>query len=159
MYRTIAAAIAAVSLAALVVTPAAAQTRAKVGTLDCDIAGGIGLIIASKKRVSCVYVPAEGGRRETYSGSISKLGVDIGVTSGARMVWAVYAATAGYQRGVLAGTYAGASAEATFIAGLGANVLVGGSNRSYALQPLSVQGQTGFNVAGGVTELQLFSGG
>ena len=70
------------------------------------------------------------------------------------MVWAVYAATSGGPA-ALAGTYAGASAEASVGAGLGANVLVGGSNRTIALQPLSVQGQTGVNLAVGVTGLTL----
>jgi hypothetical protein len=134
---------------------AATQTRAKAGTLDCDISGGLGLIIASKKEVTCGFTSAAGGPPDVYVGSISKFGLDVGATSGGRMVWAVYASTAGPLHGALAGTYSGASAEATVGAGLGANVLVGGSNRSIALQPLSVQGQSGLNVAVGVSELRL----
>lgn len=132
-----------------------AQSRARVGTLDCDISGGVGMIIASKKEVTCTFSPSGGGRPEIYVGSISKFGLDVGATSGGRMVWAVHAATKGPQRGALAGNYGGASAEATVGAGLGANVLVGGSNRSVALQPVSVQGQAGLNLAVGVSELSL----
>ena len=70
------------------------------------------------------------------------------------MVWAVYAPT-NRQRGALSGTYAGAAAEASVIAGLGANALIGGSNRTIALQPFSVQGQVGLNIAAGVAGLDL----
>ena len=39
-------------------------------------------------------------------------------------------------------------ASATVGVGLGANVLVGGSGNSIALQPVSIEGTTGLNVAG-----------
>jgi hypothetical protein len=113
------------------------------------------MIIASNKEVTCVFTPSAGGPREAYVGTISKFGLDLGATAGGRMVWAVHAAFEGPRTGALSGTYAGASAEATVGAGLGANVLVGGSNRSVALQPVSVQGQAGLNVAAGVTQLEL----
>jgi hypothetical protein len=132
-----------------------AQQAAQAGTLTCDVSGGLGLIIASKKDVNCMFQPvAPGAPPESYAGSISKFGLDIGATTGAQMAWAVLA-TGGWVPGALAGDYAGATAEATFAVGLGANVLVGGNNRSIALQPLSVTGQTGFNAAGGVAVLQL----
>ncbi len=146
---------AAVLLTAAGQAPASAQAnRTKVGTLTCDISGGIGMIIGSKKSVSCIFTPGQSGEREVYVGSITKFGLDIGATSGGEMVWGVFApSTRG--RGVLAGNYAGASAEATVGAGLGANVLVGGSNRTVALQPISVQGQAGLNLAVGVAGLEL----
>ncbi|MGH6683789.1 MAG: DUF992 domain-containing protein, partial [Pseudolabrys sp.] len=122
----------------------AAPEHTKVGTLTCDISGGIGLIITSKKDVTCMYTPAQPGPREVYTGSITKFGLDIGATAGGEMVWSVYAPTT-KNFGSLAGNYAGASGEATVGAGLGTNVLVGGSNRTVALQPVSVQGQVGLN--------------
>jgi hypothetical protein len=128
--------------------------RTKVGTLTCDISGGIGMIIASKKDLPCMFTPAHPGPREVYVGDISKIGIDLGATTGGQMVWAVFAPTTEHY-GALSGTYVGATAEATIGAGLGANVLVGGSNRTVALQPLSVQGQTGLNVAAGVAGLTL----
>lgn len=152
MKRTIIAFAAATALAATAL-PSVAQARAKVGTLRCDISGGIGMIITSKKSMSCTYTSVS-GHHEGYVGSISKYGLDIGATTGGRMVWAVYAPSAGFH-GSLAGTYSGATAEATIGAGLGANVLVGGSNRTVALQPLSVQGQSGLNLAAGVAQLNL----
>jgi len=149
-------AFAALALTAAVALPVTgtAQGRDKVGTLNCDISAGIGAIIASKKSVTCMFTPSARGPREVYVGSISKLGVDIGATSGGEMVWAVFAPS-NRKFGALAGHYVGATAEATVGAGLGANALVGGSNRTVTLQPVSVTGQTGLNVAAGVAELTL----
>ena len=100
-----------------------------------------------------MFTPSQPGPREVYVGSITKFGLDLGATAGGEMVWAVYAPTT-RKFGALAGHYGGATAEATVGAGLGANVLVGGSNRTVALQPVSVQGQAGLNVAAGVAELR-----
>jgi Protein of unknown function (DUF992) len=134
---------------------AAAQERAKAGTLSCDVSGGIGMIIASQKSVTCRFDPsAPGWPAEAYFGSISKFGIDIGATSAGQMVWAVFAGGSPAP-GALSGNYGGATAEATVAVGLGANVLVGGSNRTIALQPLSVTGQTGLNLAVGVASLEL----
>ena len=135
---------------------AAAQDRVKAGTLICDVSGGIGMIIASQKQVQCEFNPDQPGPREVYVGTISKFGLDIGATSGGQMVWAVFAPSSrGF--GALAGTYTGATAEATVAVGVGANALIGGSNRTVALQPLSVTGQTGLNLAAGVASLELHS--
>lgn len=151
-------AFAALAVAAAVALPAPtlaqAPDRTKAGTLTCDISGGIGMIIASKKEVTCMFTPSAPGPREVYVGSISKFGLDIGATTGGEMVWAVFAPST-RKFGALAGHYGGASAEATVGAGVGANVLVGGSNRTVTLQPLSVQGQTGLNLAVGVAGLDL----
>ena len=148
-------AVLAVAAAVALPIPASAQAnRTKVGTLSCDISGGIGLIITSKKDLTCMFTPSQPGPREVYVGSITKFGLDLGATAGGEMVWAVYAPTT-RKFGALAGDYGGATAEATVGAGLGANVLVGGSDRTVALQPVSVQAQAGLNVAAGVAELRL----
>ena len=150
-------AVAAMTAAAAVALPISATAQAnrtKVGTLTCDISGGIGLIITSKKDLTCMFTPSQPGPREVYVGSITKFGLDLGATTGGEMIWSVYAPTT-RKFGALAGDYGGATAEATVGAGLGANVLVGGSDRTVALQPVSVQGQAGLNVAAGVAELRL----
>jgi uncharacterized protein DUF992 len=148
-------AIAAITAALALPDTALAQAqRTKVGTLDCDISAGIGMIVASQKGVRCIFTPSAGGKREVYQGAVTKYGLDIGATGGGRMIWAVFAPTSKV-RGALAGEYAGASAEATVGAGAGANVLVGGSNRTITLQPVSVQGQVGLNLAVGVAGLNL----
>jgi hypothetical protein len=149
---------ATLAMAAVVAMPtttiAKGVDRAKVGTLSCNISAGIGAIIASKKSVACMFTPRQRGPREVYVGSITKFGLDIGTTAGGEMIWAVYAPS-NRRFGALAGHYVGASAEATVGGGVGANVLVGGSNRTVSLQPISVQGQTGINVAAGVAGLEL----
>jgi hypothetical protein len=129
------AALAGVAAVALPV-PSVAQApdRTKAGTLTCDISAGIGLIIASKKDLTCMFTPSQPGPREVYIGSISKFGLDLGATTGGEMVWAVYAPST-RRFGALAGHYGGAAAEATVGAGVGANVLIGGSDRTVTLQP------------------------
>ena len=151
MFRTV---ITAAALALALAGTAQAQERVQAGSLTCDVSAGIGLIIGSQRNVSCTFTPAQPGPIEYYTGTISKLGVDVGVTTGGVMVWAVWAPT-NRPAGALAGTYAGAAAEASVIAGLGANALIGGNNRTIALQPFSVQGQVGLNIAAGVAGLNL----
>ncbi|MGH6820291.1 MAG: DUF992 domain-containing protein [Methylocella sp.] len=146
----------ATSLAALALTivTAEAGSGVKVGLLSCSIEGGVGFIIGSSKDVDCVYQPAGGGDAEHYQGSIDKLGIDIGVTGRTVVAWAVFA-PGEIKPGALEGSYGGASAEVTVVAGLGANVLVGGSDKAINLQPVSVQAQTGLNIAAGMAGLRL----
>jgi hypothetical protein len=157
MHRRLSA-LAALAVVTAVALPASSMAqgreRTKVGSLTCDISAGIGLIITSKKELTCMFTPSQPGPREVYTGSITKFGLDLGATAGGEMIWAVYAPT-NRRLGALAGHYGGASAEATVGAGIGANVLVGGSNRTVSLQPVSVQGQAGLNVAAGVAEIDL----
>src|SRR5450830_816234 len=157
MHRRLSALAALAVVAALALpAPSIAQDRerTKVGSLTCDISAGIGLIITSKKELTCMFTPSQPRPREVYTGSITKFGLDLGATAGGEMVWAVFAPT-DRRFGALAGNYGGASAEATVGAGVGANVLVGGSNRTVSLQPVSVQGQPGLNLAVGVAGLEL----
>jgi hypothetical protein len=133
---------------------AEAKSGVKIGVLSCEVEGGPGFIIGSSKAVDCVYEPASGARPEHYSGTIGKLGVDIGVTGRTVVAWAVFA-PGKVNKGALKGTYTGASAEATVAVGLGANVLVGGFKKGINLQPVSVQGQTGLNIAAGIASLKL----
>ena len=148
---------AALTFAAFSVDHAVAQ-RVRAGVLTCDISAGIGIIIGSQKIVSCVYAPERTGPQQAYSGSISKFGLDIGATSRGVMVWGVFTDSVGPDAGFLAGDYFGASGQVTVAAGLGANVLVGGSNRTVALQPVSVDSSVGLNLAVGVAELHLRPG-
>lgn len=126
----------------------------RIGTLACDIGGGLGYVVGSAKEVDCTYT---GYNRESdsYSGVIRKLGIDLGYTRHGKLVWAVFAPTAGSHQGSLAGRYRGATAEATLIFGAGANVLVGGTTGSVHLQLLSVTGQRGINVAATGTSMTL----
>jgi hypothetical protein len=126
----------------------------RVGTLRCDVAGSTAFIFGSTREISCDFINVN-GRRERYTGEISRYGVDLGFTRAAVMLWAVAAPTTDVQPGVLAGTFVGVSSGVTAGVGVGANVLVGGSNRSIALQPLSIEGNTGLNIALGVAELRL----
>ena len=133
----------------------ASADRAKVGTLRCNLTPSVGLLIVKRQRLSCTYTPDGPFPPETYFGHFTTVGAAIGFSSGGRMVWAVFAPVSNHYRGALAGTYVGASAGAAVGAGLGANALVGGSHRSIALQPLSIQASTGLDLTAGVSKLRL----
>lgn len=133
----------------------AQESRARAGELVCSGGPSVGLIVGSSQRLSCTFRSFETGRRYTYSGTMSRVGLDIGVTSGSRLLWLVFSAQSRVKRNTLAGRYVGASGDASFGFGLGANILIGGRNRSISLQPLSIQGQTGVNLAVGVSRLTL----
>lgn len=154
--KFLAASLTGLSLLLATVTTEARTSGVKVGVLNCEIAGGVGLIIGSSKDIRCSFRNGS-GRTERYHGSIDKLGLDIGVTGKATVAWFVFA-PGSLGRGALAGSYVGASAQASVIAGLGANVLVGGFQNNVNLQPLSVQGQLGLNIAAGLASLNLKPG-
>lgn len=145
MKKFIAAALAATVLATAAL-PAQAQDRVEVGRLSCDVEAGVGYIIGSEKAVTCDFI-RKGHRTETYDGTIRKLGLDIGVTERTHLEWVVFSLKgADVDRGSLAGTYVGGSGEASLGVGGGANWLIGGSRRGFALQPWSVQGTVGVNL-------------
>ena len=141
-------------MACIAAAPAQADSNVKVGQLTCSVSSGLGLIITSSKELFCRFRSAA-GYTEHYYGRIRKFGLDIGATNRGVLAWAVFAPTAGPRRHALAGEYVGVAASATVGAGLGANALVGGFNRSFTLQPLSVQAQTGLALAAGVASMTL----
>ncbi len=145
---------AAVTVAMLAgVSTAQAQSGANVGSLSCTVAGGIGFVFGSSKDLNCLFTRTD-GRAERYTGSIKKFGVDVGFTKEAHMVWLVLA-PGNVGPGAVAGSYGGATASATAGVGVGANVLVGGSNKQITLQPVSVEGSVGLNVAAGIGAIDL----
>jgi hypothetical protein len=147
----------AIGLMAAMASEAAAQVPSgtKVGTLNCQLAPNIGFIIGSHDPMRCQYIPNGPFPPEYYDGVINTIGLDIGFTTGGGMAWAVFAPTVGPPRGGLAGLYVGASGSVTAGVGVGANVLFGGSGRSFALQPVSVQAQGGLDLTLGVSGLEL----
>lgn len=142
------------SLAMVIESADAQERKVAVGQLSCSLSAGIGLIIASQRNVNCIFRGQPGEPQESYTGTMTIIGVDVGFTTGSAIVWGVFADTNRYA-GMLTGTYVGATAQATAGAGAGANVLIGGSNHSVSLQPLSFQGQVGLNAAGGIGALDL----
>jgi Protein of unknown function (DUF992) len=149
---TIAAGAAAVAALAAI-SGAQAQSRVEVGVLTCTASGSTGFIVGSTRQIRCRF--NRQGRDEFYSGTIDKFGIDIGTTQKAQIAWAVLAPTSNLPKRSLVGSYGGVSAEATVGVGVGANALIGGSDRSIVLQPLSVQSQQGLNIAAGVSSLSL----
>jgi hypothetical protein len=130
------------------------QGGVKIGMLTCDVGGGVGYVLGSAKTVDCVFSSSRGAH-DSYTGVIRKMGVDLGFTTQGRIVWAVFAPTAGYHQGSLGGLYQGATAEATLGFGVGTNVLVGGTSGSIHLQTVSISGQIGLNLAATGTSVTL----
>ena len=157
MLRSILAAASAATLLVGVATYAysqnLAQSGANLGTLTCNVAGGIGFVFGSSKDLSCLFTRTN-GTAEKYTGSIKKFGVDVGFTKEAQMVWLVFA-PGNIAPGAVAGSYAGATLSGTVGVGVGANVLVGGSNKQITLQPVSVEGSVGLNAAAGIGVVEL----
>jgi hypothetical protein len=147
---------AAAALAASL-APATAQQRVQVGVLECRGGSSVGFIVGSVTNLGCV-LRVNGAPDDTYVATIRKVGLDIGITQESALAWAVYAPVARLGPGDLSGNYAGAQGSASIGVGLGGNVLVGGSANAIALQPLSVQGQVGINLALGVEGLELRPG-
>lgn len=130
-----------------------------LGSLDCAIEAGSGFIFGSTKDLRCTFTPANPEfLPESYFGTVTKYGLDIGSTRETVMRWLVLAPSTNiYAPGALAGNYIGASAEVTAGIGAGANVLIGGAGPSYTLQPVSWQTQKGMNLAVGVSQFELRS--
>jgi len=144
----------AIGAIALAGSAQAATHGVKVGELTCGVASGWGFVFGSTKDLRCVF-RQDNRKAVHYSGSIAKYGVDIGYTEGGVLVWEVIAPTSDVRPGALEGDYVGVSAGATAGIGIGANVLVGGFDKSFSLQPLSVSGNKGLNVAAGIGSISL----
>lgn len=145
--------IASVAIIAGLMTVPAAASGVKLGTLTCQIDGTVGLLIGSVAQGECTYRQRNGNTKH-YTAEFSRLGVDVGVTGNKTIVWAVFGVD-GRSNGGLAGSYSGANAEATAVVGVGVNALIGGLQNGIILNPVSVSGQTGLNVAAGVANLRL----
>jgi hypothetical protein len=156
MTRTFLALAAVFGASALSASPAPAQSATQVGQLSCDVNVGVGMVLVQKQTMQCDFIPANGGRTEAYYGRIEEFGLALGEVGRGHLSWGVLAPASGVPQGALAGTYAGVGAEATAGAGVGANVLVGGTGRAFSLQPLSIEGQTsGLDIAAGITTVTL----
>lgn len=145
-------------LAAGLVLPTAVEAQprpTRVGVLNSNVAPAVGFLVGSRRDMSCIFRTDRCGHRTGYVGTFTRVGLDVGITGSGVLAWAVFAPTRRLSPYQLAGSYSGASTQATFAVGLGANALVGGSGGSVALQPLSVQAQTGLNLALGIGALTL----
>ena len=153
MRRSIMTLLGAAAVATTLSGASLAQSGANAGTLSCNVSGGIGFVFGSSKELDCLFVRPD-GVGERYVGTINKYGVDLGFTKEAQMVWLVFA-PGNIGPGALAGNYVGGTASATVGVGAGANVLLGGGSGQVTLQPVSVEGSVGLNVAVGIGEITL----
>ena len=145
--------VAAVAAMTAFAAPAAAQAR--VGFLHCAVAPGVGMVVTSARALDCTFTPSVPGPIERYVGTVTRYGLDLGVTGPGDIDWGVLAPTAILGPGALAGVYGGVGAVAAAGIGGGAALLTGGNGLTTSLQPLSVHGQSGANIAGGIEGIQL----
>ena len=131
------------------------QNWTQSGMLRCKLNPSIGFVIFGHQSMECRFVPSNPGAPQLYEGALNTVGIDIGVVSAGGLAWAVLAPTSGVATGALAGEYVGASGDIALGAGVGANVLIGGSQRSFALQPVSLEGSVALDVTLGLSALQL----
>jgi hypothetical protein len=135
--------------------PARAELSTKAGVLTCHVDSGFGFVFGSSRGLACTYTSAKDGQVQHYTGDISKFGVDIGYLQSGVIVWAVLAPTTELAAGALSGGYVGVTAQGSVGAGAGANILTGGSTQTLSLQPISIEGDTGLNIAAGIAAITL----
>lgn len=133
----------------------AQDAQLKAGTLTCKGKGSVGLVLGSKEGLECTFSPAGGGPSHYFHGTITRVGLDLGIRGGSIIVWTVLGSTTELPYENLGGSFSGVSADVAAGLGVGANVLIGGNAKSIVLQPVSVKGQTGISLAAGVAGLKL----
>src|SRR3954469_7913848 len=131
--------------------------RVQVGVLECRGGASVGFIVGSVTNLGCIF-RSEMMPEDRYVATIRKVGLDLGITQESVLAWGVFAPVARLGPGGLSGDYAGAQGSASLGVGGGGHALFGGSANSIALQPLSVQGQLGINIAAGLESLELRPG-
>lgn len=154
-YRLLLALFALVAMLAMPAAAQAPQSWTQVGALSCQVDPNVGFIIVGSQSMRCLFTPNTSQEREAYAGALNTVGLNVGISAGGVLGWAVFAPTAGLPHGALAGEYVGVSGDVGIGLGAGANVLLGGSNRTVALQPISLQGSIALNVVAGVSSLKL----
>jgi len=154
-YRLLLAPFALVATLAMPAAAQAPQSWTQVGALSCQVDPNVGFIIVGSQSMRCLFTPNTSQEREAYAGALNTVGLNVGISAGGVLGWAVFAPTAGLPHGALAGEYVGVSGDVGIGLGAGANILLGGSNRTIALQPISLQGSIALNVVAGVSSLKL----
>ena len=154
-HRLLLATLALASIHSVTAAAQAPQSWTQVGSLSCRVDPNIGFIIVGHQSMECLFTPNTQTPPQAYDGAINTVGLNVGISAGGVLGWAVFAPTTGVPAGALAGDYVGVSGDIGIGVGAGANVLLGGSDRTIALQPLSLQGSVALNVVLGVSSLKL----
>lgn len=134
----------------------AAEARfERVGTLECKVAPNVSFVVGSHRTAGCIFYALNRREIHRYRANLTRIGVDLNISQGGTLVWAVHAHNKRLYRGDLRGTYTGASGNIALGLGVGGNVLLGGSHNTIALQPLSGEGNVGVGISLGIGEITL----
>jgi hypothetical protein len=132
-----------------------ANSRIYIGSLSCNVGGSTGYVLASRKTLDCVFLNKEGTESAQYTGSIDKVGIDIGYTRAVHTIWRVY--SLGSVRGPnnLGGTYVGEQGTVAAGSQAGGNWIYGGPNAEVGMLASGVVQDAGYNLATGIAEMTL----
>jgi hypothetical protein len=132
-----------------------ANSRIYIGSLTCNVGGSTGYVLASRKSLDCVFLAKDGVQSAQYTGSIDKVGVDIGYTKAVHTIWRVY--SLGSDRGPsnLSGTYVGEQGTAAAGSQAGGNWIYGGPNAEVGMVSSGVIQDAGYNLAAGVAAMTI----
>lgn len=137
------------------VSPASAQRYERIGTLECRVAPNVSFVVGSMRTAGCNFYPVNSRRLHRYRADIGRIGLDLNISAGGVLIWAVHAHNRRLHPGDLRGEYTGASGNIALGLGIGGNILVGGSRNTVALQPLSGEGNIGVGLSVGVAQMRL----
>jgi hypothetical protein len=132
-----------------------ANSRIYIGSLSCNVGGSTGYILASSKSLDCVFLNKDGTQSAQYTGTIDKVGVDIGYTKAVHTIWRVY--SLGSDRGPnnLSGTYVGEQGTAAAGSQAGGNWIYGGPNAEVGMLASGIIQDAGYNLAAGVAAMTI----
>ncbi len=153
--RLIALAAGVAAILSFSVSPASAQRYERVGTLECRVAPNVSFVVGSRRTAGCNFYPVNSRGMHRYRADIGRIGLDLNISAGGVLVWAVHAHNRRLHRRDLRGEYTGASGNIALGLGIGGNILVGGSHNTVALQPLSGEGNIGVGLSVGVAQMRL----
>ena len=132
-----------------------ANSRIYIGSLTCNVGGSTGYVLGSAKSLDCVFLSRDGVSSAHYTGTIDKVGIDIGYTRAVHTIWRVY--SLGSDRGVtqIAGTYVGEQGTVAAGSQAGGNWIYGGPNAEIGMVSSGVIKDAGYNLATGVAAMTI----
>jgi hypothetical protein len=145
----------AAALLLLAAAGGAAAAFVKVGVLTCEVSASTGYLISQTKQLACTYAPT-GGRPESYTGRLRKVGLTDGRVGAGVIVWDVLS-EGGAPPGGVGGAYFNAGRDDAAVTQAIGKVLLGGFNRWFALLPVAASGAVDMAYARDVTGLELFA--
>ena len=94
-YRFLLAPFALVATLAMPAAAQAPQSWTQVGGLSCQVDPNVGFIVVGSQSMRCLFTPNAPQEREAYAGALNTVGLNVGISAGGVLGWAVFAPTTG----------------------------------------------------------------